>query len=86
MQWFRGAGGKNVPLAAMFKIDAHDSQHDGAGFRYTAMLFLEDIITTLELRTKLGIHLAGGGSVHELIDASVSDGVSRTCQPLIDFL
>lgn len=65
MQQLRGGERKNVPLAATFKIDAHDSQHDGAGFGYTAMLFLEDIIARLELEKKLGIYLAGGGSVHE---------------------
>lgn len=57
--------GRNAPLAVVLRIDAHDSQHDGAGFGYTAMLFLEDIIARLELEKKLGIYLAGGGSVHE---------------------
>lgn len=42
-----------MPLAAIFKIDAHDSQHDGAGFRYTAMLFLEDVPARLQLERKL---------------------------------
>ena len=56
---------RNVPLAAIFKIDTQDSQHDGAGFRYTAMLFLEAIIACAELEKKLEIYLAGGRPVHE---------------------